>query len=88
MEPLGPRLTVVSRTFNGFSVLFHRYTWEHSEEDHSQAFPSTSGGQAAQHGFGVWETRASQEKESRFSWGGDGEILLKVLYTSLLGGRF
>lgn len=62
-------------------LLCHRYTGGHSEEDHSQAFPSTSGGQAAQFGFGVRETRALQEEESRFSWEerreGDGEIPLK-----------
>lgn len=70
----------------------HRYTGGHSEEDHSQAFPSTSGGQAAQFGFGVRETRALQEEESRFSWEerreGDGEIPLKLPRSSLLGGVF
>ncbi|CAG11760.1 unnamed protein product, partial [Tetraodon nigroviridis] len=60
-------------------LVFHRYTGEHPEEDHSQAFPRASGGQAAQHGSGVRETRALQEEESRLSGeerreGNDGSV--------------
>lgn len=75
---VGAVLSSFDGRFNDFEVSFHRSTGEHSEEDHGEAVSSACGGQAAQHGFGVWEARALQEEESRGSRqerrGGNGEI--------------